>query len=110
MQPMLLQEEVVEGQGVAKAVGVKGVEYFKMFVNKLVLKLFEAMQEDDILQQLNHEYMKELMLREEEKREAKHKAQQEMNDKEALRMSLEEETIYEREDGERLRKQIKEEE
>ncbi|GKC94179.1 hypothetical protein Tco_1159621 [Tanacetum coccineum] len=67
-------------------------------------------REDEILKQFNHEYMEELMLQEEEKREAEHKAQQEMNDEEALRMSLEEKARYEREDEERLREQREEEE
>ncbi|GKD57623.1 hypothetical protein Tco_1291010 [Tanacetum coccineum] len=69
-----------------------------------------AMQEDEILKQLDLEYMGELMLQEEEKREAEHKAQLEVYDKEALRLNLEEQTRYEREDEERLREQREEEE
>ncbi|GJV45039.1 hypothetical protein Tco_1429575 [Tanacetum coccineum] len=69
-----------------------------------------AMQEDEILNQLNLEYMGELMLQEEEKREAEHKAQLEVYDKEALRLNLEEQAKYEREDEERLREQREEEE
>ncbi|GJR69700.1 putative reverse transcriptase domain-containing protein [Tanacetum coccineum] len=69
-----------------------------------------AMQEDEILKQLDHEYMEELMLQAEEKREAEHKAQQEVHDEEALRLSLEEQARYEKDDEERLREQMEEEE
>ncbi|GJS08674.1 hypothetical protein Tco_0365470 [Tanacetum coccineum] len=63
----------------------------------------ETSYEDEILKQVDREYMEELLFQEEEKREAEHKAQREVYDEEALRLSFEEHASYAREDEERLR-------
>ncbi|GJS58292.1 hypothetical protein Tco_0653076 [Tanacetum coccineum] len=59
---------------------------------------------------MKHEYMKEILLEEEQEREANQKAKQDLFDQEALRYTLEEEARYKREDEERLREQRDEEE
>nr|GEW74030.1 hypothetical protein [Tanacetum cinerariifolium] len=67
----------------------------------------EDMTEDETRKHLEHEYMKEILLEEEQKREAYQTEQDEFN-QEALRYTLEEEAMYKREDEERLRKQMAE--
>ncbi|GKA54066.1 hypothetical protein Tco_0753015 [Tanacetum coccineum] len=57
-----------------------------------------------------HEYIEEILLEEEQKREANQKTKQDEFDQEALRHTLEEEARYKREDEERLREQRAEEE
>nr|GEX23640.1 hypothetical protein [Tanacetum cinerariifolium] len=69
-----------------------------------------AMTEDEIRKHIEHEYMEEILLEEEQKREANLKDEQDMFDQEALRYTLEEEAKYKRKDEERLREQKDEEE
>nr|GEV63621.1 autophagy-related protein 11-like [Tanacetum cinerariifolium] len=73
------------------------------------LKDQEEMAEDEIRKNLEHDYMEELLLQEEQKLLA-YETEQDEFDQEALRLTLEEEAMYKRMDEERLKKQMAKEE
>nr|GEV38096.1 chloramphenicol acetyltransferase-like domain-containing protein [Tanacetum cinerariifolium] len=67
------------------------------------------MTENEIRKNLEHDYMEELLLQEEQKLQA-YETEQDEFDQEALRLTLEEEAMYKRMDEERLKEQMAEEE
>ncbi|GJV07820.1 hypothetical protein Tco_1345476 [Tanacetum coccineum] len=69
----------------------------------------EQMTEDEIRKNLEHEYMEEMLLQEEQKIDA-YQAQQDEFDQEALRCTMEEEARFKRQDEERLKEQLAEQE
>nr|GEX76152.1 hypothetical protein [Tanacetum cinerariifolium] len=69
----------------------------------------KEMTEDEIRKNLEHDYMEELLLQEEQKLE-NYETEQDKFDQEALRLTLEEEAMYKRMDEDRLKEQITEEE
>ncbi|GJV81114.1 hypothetical protein Tco_1516984 [Tanacetum coccineum] len=71
--------------------------------------LRDEMTEDEIRKNLEHEYMEEMLLQEEQKFKA-YETQQDEFDQEALRYTLEEESRFKREEEERLKEQLAEEE
>ncbi|GKD81533.1 hypothetical protein Tco_1348372 [Tanacetum coccineum] len=70
---------------------------------------YEQMIEDEIRKNLEHEYMEDMLLQEEQKFDA-YQAQQDEFYQEALRYTLEEEDRFKRQDEERLKEQLAEEE
>ncbi|GKD42532.1 hypothetical protein Tco_1267177 [Tanacetum coccineum] len=102
MEPMHLQEvevKVVKLMGGLKEVG-EGVREAEEG---------EEMTKDEIRKHLEYEYMEEILLEEEQKREA-YQTEQDEFDQEALRYTLEEEARYKRDDEERLKEQRAEQE
>nr|GFD17061.1 chloramphenicol acetyltransferase-like domain-containing protein [Tanacetum cinerariifolium] len=86
------------GRGRAKEAG-EGVREAEVGV----LHLFqEEMTEDEIRKNLEHNYMEELLLQEEQKLQA-YETKQDEFDQVALRLTLEEEAMYKRMDEERLK-------
>ncbi|GKC21340.1 chloramphenicol acetyltransferase-like domain-containing protein [Tanacetum coccineum] len=69
----------------------------------------EQMTEDEIRNNLEHEYMEEMLLQEEQKIDA-YQAQQYEFDQEALRCTMEEKARFKRQDEERLKEQLVEQE
>nr|GEY63264.1 hypothetical protein CTI12_AA105810 [Tanacetum cinerariifolium] len=67
------------------------------------------MTEDEIRKNLEHDYMEELMLQEEQKLQ-NYETEQDKFHQEALRLTLEEEAMYKRMDEDRLKEQMAEEE
>ncbi|GJR50451.1 zf-CCHC domain-containing protein [Tanacetum coccineum] len=68
-----------------------------------------TVNEDEIRKNLEHEYMEEMLLQEEQKIDA-YQAQQDEFDQEALRCTMEEEARFKRQDEERLKEQLAEQE
>nr|GFA13333.1 hypothetical protein [Tanacetum cinerariifolium] len=69
----------------------------------------DEMTEVEIRKNLEHDYMEDILLQEEQKFDA-YQAQQDEFDQEALRYTLEEETRFKRQDEERLKEQLVEQE
>nr|GEX85370.1 zinc finger, PMZ-type [Tanacetum cinerariifolium] len=69
----------------------------------------DEMTEDEIIKNLEHDYMEDMLLQEEQKIDA-YQAQQDEFDQEALRYTLEEEARFKRQDEERLKEQLAEQE
>nr|GEZ44537.1 hypothetical protein [Tanacetum cinerariifolium] len=69
----------------------------------------EHMIEDEIRKNLEHDYMEDMLLQEEQKFDA-YQAQQDEFDQEALRYTLEEEARFKRHDEKRLKEQLVEQE
>ncbi|GJR40577.1 hypothetical protein Tco_1216261 [Tanacetum coccineum] len=63
------------------------------------------MTEDEIWDNMEHEYIEQLLIEDEEKRAAKDKARQDEFDQEALKSTLEEEARFQNQDQERLREE-----
>ncbi|GKB21496.1 hypothetical protein Tco_0855419 [Tanacetum coccineum] len=63
----------------------------------------EEMNEEEIRKNMEHEYMEQILIEEEEKRIAAEKAIQEEFDEEAVRLTLEEEARYEKEYQDKIR-------
>ncbi|GJT49372.1 hypothetical protein Tco_0975529 [Tanacetum coccineum] len=62
------------------------------------------MNEEEIRKNMEHEYMEQILIEEEEKRIAAEKAIQKEFDEEAVRLTLEEEARYEKENQDKIRK------
>nr|GEW35131.1 zinc finger, PMZ-type [Tanacetum cinerariifolium] len=86
------------GKGDGNGGRVKAVLVVVVWVKEVM-----AMKDDEIINYLEHKYMEEVLLQEEEKREAQQKAKQELLNEEALRLTLKKEARYEKEEEERLR-------
>ncbi|GJY38850.1 hypothetical protein Tco_0425214, partial [Tanacetum coccineum] len=94
------QAELVGDQ--AELVGYQaelvGYMTIHLFINTL-----QEMTQDEIWSTMEHEYMEQLLVEEEEKRDAEETARQDKFDQVELKLILEEEVRFQKEDQERLR-------
>nr|GEU53585.1 calcium/proton exchanger [Tanacetum cinerariifolium] len=116
MEPMHLQELEVGGQGLVKVLLKVGVKVVKIGVKEVQLRCHkeegegvreeeEETTEDEIRKNLEHDYMKELLLQ----KLQNYETEQDEFDQEALRLTLKEEAMYKRMDEDRLKEQMIEE-
>ncbi|GKB23933.1 hypothetical protein Tco_0863334 [Tanacetum coccineum] len=85
------------GRGQARGGRGRGKGVTAMLVDE------EKMNEEEIRKNMEHEYMEQILIEEEEKRIAAEKAIQEEFDEEAVRLTLEEEARYEKEYQDKIR-------